>query len=882
MAYIPDSGSVVAFQSDPSKLQASVRGNVGITGSVFTISSIAGVVQTNNASVITVNQGSIAAVIIGGSIAASFTPPANQSVSGTIQAQLLSTNASVITVGTAAPNQSVSGTVQGELLSTNASVITVNKSSIAVVIIGGSIAASFTPPANQSVSGRVETVQTGTVIASLVSTIPSSVIVGASIFGLAPVNIIQGNASVTGTMSILGTVPVTQATTPWLVGSIYGNIGGSVAAFIVGNASIITVAQSSVAVAIVSGSIAATFTPPANQSVSGAVSVSNFPTNQNVSGSVVAFQGTTPWVVAPNNSSIVTIAQGSVATVIIGGSIAASFTPPANQSVSGTVQAQLQSTNASVITVGGAAGTQYAENAITPSVTGTAIMFRSNHSSSIMSVVDPVTPLPIVGSVQGTFSVIGVVPVAQSGAWTVSVVGTVGASIIGQLPTGTAIIGSIAVLQGTTPWLISSVYGNIGGSVVAFQGGAWTHSVVGSVSIVGGTVGASVVGIAPVTLTANTIPATSSILVGVTANTNGSVLTTTGYTQAVVQITSGPGASLTGALNFEGTLDGTAFVPIQGYNLATNAISSMATVESDWAFNTAGLQGIRARVSNWTVGSITARAVVSPSDARPYAQLIVGTPSISGTVLIGNTNLNVSGSVVAFQGGIQVTSLVSTVPSSVIVGASIFGQLPAGTAVLGSIVAYQGAATPWVIGSVYGNISGSVVAFQGTAPWVIQSIVGTYAEDSASADGDKGLLAFGIRNDSLSSITGSNLDYGAWAQDSSGRHLIKPFVSEDGTIISYVGSVVSGSVTLIQASAVGKRNYITDFWLVNTGAATTLVTFQDGSTSIVGYGIAPTAGGMSSPGLSIPLKTAPSQDLAFKMATGTSVLYVTVKGYQAP
>ena len=87
MAYIPDSGSVAAW------------------------------IQSNNASVITIPKGSVATVIVGGSIAASFTPPANQSVSGTVQTDV--------------------------------------RGSVATVIIGGSIAASFTPPTNQSVSGTV-------------------------------------------------------------------------------------------------------------------------------------------------------------------------------------------------------------------------------------------------------------------------------------------------------------------------------------------------------------------------------------------------------------------------------------------------------------------------------------------------------------------------------------------------------------------------------------------------------------------------------------------------------------------------------------------------------------------------------------------------------
>src|SRR4051812_27609494 len=88
-------------------------------------------------------------------------------------------------------------------------------------------------------------------------------------------------------------------------------------------------------------------------------------------------------------------------------------------------------------------------------------------------------------------------------------------------------------------------------------------------------------------------------------------------------------------------------------------------------------------------------SVVSGSDVRPIVQIgsvlsavpvvFSGASSISGTVDIGT----IPGSVVAFQGGVYRTSIVSTVPSSVLVGASIFGQLPAGTAPLGSVAVLQ-------------------------------------------------------------------------------------------------------------------------------------------------------------------------------------------------
>lgn len=143
-------------------------------------------------------------------------------------------------------------------------------------------------------------------------------------------------------------------------------------------------------------------------------------------GSVQALQGTSPWIIT--------------------GSVQASLTPAANQSVSGTVGA---------------------------SVIGT------------VPVTQTTNPWIITGSVQASIT-----PAANQ-----SVSGTVGASIIGQLPAGTAVLGSVAALQSTNPWIVSSSIAggifpisgsvaavitntsvNVSGSVVGFQGGARTIS----------------------------------------------------------------------------------------------------------------------------------------------------------------------------------------------------------------------------------------------------------------------------------------------------------------------------------------------------------------------------------------------------------------------
>ena len=272
---------------------------------------------------------------------------------------------------------------------------------------------------------------------------------------------------------------------------------------------------------------------------------------------------------------------------------------------------------------------------------------------------------------------------------------------------------------------------------------------------------------------------------------------------------------------------------------------------------------------------------------------------------------------------INIASFLSTVPTTASgnqsvsgrVDTSMVGMLPAGTQVLGSIAALQGT-NPWVTrGSISGTIDasligmlpagtqvlGSVATLQGTNPWrILGSVSGTVdigtipgsvlsqqlgTRISSVANSIPSSLLTGIyghRNDAVASFLGGNLSWNPLATDSAGRVLTKPFVSEDGTIIEYQGSVVSTSVTLIRASAIGLRNYITDFWIANTGATTTRVVFLDGSTSIVGHTIAPTASGSNSPGIAIPLRTNRSQDLTFQAISNTSVLYVTVKGFQAP
>lgn len=358
MAYVPNSGSVVAFQSNPSVLQATVG------------------LQSTNASVITVGS-----------------PVANQSVSGTVGASVIGAPPANVFVGgalaTTANPLPVSPPLSGFFpvtlnSSTNASVITVSQGSVGTVIVGGSIAASFTPPANQSVSGTVQTDVRGSV---------ATVIIGGSILTT------TGNSSVQvlnfpANQSVSGTVTANQGTTPWIItGSIQGgasanqSVSGTVGASLIGLSPVTAVGLSAPLTSIISnplyvsgrnqdgsvgalyvvasalqvfGSVSGSVGITGNPSISGTVQVGNFPTTQNVSGSVVATQGTTPWIIGSIYGNI----SGSVAATVtntnvnVGGSVVAfqgttEWTVKSSVSgglfpISGSVAATITNTNVNI------------------------------------------------------------------------------------------------------------------------------------------------------------------------------------------------------------------------------------------------------------------------------------------------------------------------------------------------------------------------------------------------------------------------------------------------------------------------------------------------------------------------------------------------------
>lgn len=245
----------------------------------------------------------------------------------------------------------------------------------------------------------------------------------------------------------------------------------------------------------------------------------------------------------------------------------------------------------------------------------------------------------------------------------------------------------------------------------------------------------------------------------------------------------------------------------------------------------------------WTasvIGSVTTLQGTNPWIVT--SSIAGGLFPITGSVAatITNTNVNVSGSVVAFVVG-GASSVITYVQNS-------------------SILAVP-------VGSV-------ITVLQ--AP----SIVGTYAEDAPSASGDKGFLVMGARNDTLASVTSADGDYSSHVVGPAGELIaenapLNKWVS--GTASMLGGVPLTCSVTVIAAQGSSIFTYITGVQVANLGSASVLVSFGAGTSSLIAYTIAP-AGGGSNIYFQNGIKT--NANSAFSASvSGTASIYVSAQGF---
>lgn len=578
--------------------------------------------------------------------------------------------------------------------------------------------------------------------------------------------------------------------------------------------------------------------------------------NQSVSGAVTAPAG-----------SVMMTAQ------LAGSVLAVSATAAANQSVSGAVTAQA----GSIMSVANPAGSTTA--VLATQVTSPWIVAPNN--SSLFSLQPAGSILAVSATAAANQSVSGTVNTLPLGTIITSLVSTipssviVGTSIFGQLPAGTAVLGSVATLQGTTPWINTNVGSIItvskDSSVIAYQ-------LAGSVLATSGTAAAnqSVSG-------AVTAPPGSIIQV------SGATTTTAG---SIISVTNPAGSVTTVAGTVATTQSGTWISSI--VSTVPSSVIVGASIFGQLPAGTATLGSVAAIVSNFPANQSVSGATTTTAGSI----LSVTNPAGSVTAVSGiSFSLSsvhiVSGSVITVPTGSTITlnqgsSIIARVTGSVaILGTS--GSIMAVTVVSGSTLAFAPAGSLMSVTNPAGSITqvtntnvGSVIVV-----WQVPSIVGTYAEDATHTTADKGFFVMGVRNDAVASFTGANLEYNPFGHDSAGRMLIKPFAPGESSLLSTAstvnfGTATAASIRLFVAPGAGLKNYITDFNISNTGAATTLVSFVDEDASVMGRTIAP-AGGGSNHSFATPLTTQiANKQVGVIAATATSVLHITLTGYKAP
>jgi hypothetical protein len=378
-----------------------------------------------------------------------------------------------------------------------------------------------------------------------------------------------GTVTVTGSVSVSNfpaTVAVTQSTSPWVVSLASTTITGSVAVTgtfwqalqpvqdVAAEASLASIAADLSKLSYTlsgsppvqaldvyvtnqtTGSVTITNFPSVQHvivdsatlgtvTIAGSVSVSNFPATQPVSGTVTALQGTSPWIVSnPVLSEMTFNDYGSPPVEALNVYVVNPITGTVSVSNFPTTFAVTQSTSPWV-------------------VSGTVIASAGTGNFTVVN--------------GGTFAV----QAAQSGTWNIGTVTAVtaitdalpaGTNVIGHVITDsgstTAVTGTVAVTQSTSPWVVdfsspqhvivdSATLGTVTvtGTVAATQSGAWnvnqTLSTPGYEAITDGTNG-------PVAVKAASTPAVASdkaLVVAVSPNNTVAVTESGTWTVQAVQ-----------------------------------------------------------------------------------------------------------------------------------------------------------------------------------------------------------------------------------------------------------------------------------------------------------------------------------------------------------
>ncbi len=124
----------------------------------------------------------------------------------------------------------------------------------------------------------------------------------------------------------------------------------------------------------------------------------------------------------------------------------------------------------------------------------------------------------------------------------------------------------------------------------------------------------------------------------------------------------------------------------------------------------------------------------------------------------------------------------------------------------------------------------------------MNSVIGTYAEDSQHNSGDTGFFVMGVRNDTLASVTSNTNDYSPVTVGAVGEVMVanSPLTTWISGTASALSTTTQGTlVPVIPAQGASVFTYITGLQLTNFTASSVLATLFGATGSVVGYATIP-------------------------------------------
>jgi len=132
-----------------------------------------------------------------------------------------------------------------------------------------------------------------------------------------------------------------------------------------------------------------------------------------------------------------------------------------------------------------------------------------------------------------------------------------------------------------------------------------------------------------------TMPSATTMQTAATANVNGTVLNVQGYVTAIINISSSPSMSGGTTVNFEISTDGTEWTSILAHQIGSQGNQSTTTSsDGDYRINCAGFKSLRARISNYSAGTVTIKGYASPTAGHTTT---VGVSGVSASSTGGYT-----------------------------------------------------------------------------------------------------------------------------------------------------------------------------------------------------------------------------------------------------